>query len=124
MNKEQSKDWKISPGKPYPFGATPCQNGVNFALAAREAQKVNLALFDEAHLETPIREIELDPKINRTGHVWHIHLQNLPPFTVYGYRVFPDIKKNDSYLLLDPYAKIVPVHQHGVGTSTTSLTNL
>ncbi len=95
------------PGKPFPFGATDFQNGVNFAIAVKEAQRIFLCLFNENNQESPFKEIELDPNINRTGDIWHIHLQGLPPFVVYGYRVFSNFSKETSHLLLDPYAKLV-----------------
>lgn len=100
-------DLQILPGVPHPFGATNQLEGVNFAVAAKEAQKLSLCLFDEKNLEKPFKEIELDPLLNKTGDVWHIQIKDFPPFIIYGYRVFPDASQETSYLLLDPYAKAV-----------------
>lgn len=106
----EQTDLQISQGKPYPFGATTEPDGVNFALAAKEAQKMTLCLFDENHLEKPFKEIEFDPILNKTGDVWHIRIKGLPPFTVYGYRPFPTDTQKSPSLLLDPYTKAVASH--------------
>ena len=42
---------KTLPGKPYPLGATWLGDGVNFAVSAEHATKVELCLFD--NLDTP-----------------------------------------------------------------------
>lgn len=105
-------DLHILPGKPYPFGATPQSDGINFALAVKTAEKLTLCLFDENHLDKPFKEIELDPILNKTGDVWHVEIKGIPPFTLYGYRSFPIIDEKRSSLLLDPYAKGVASHPH------------
>lgn len=110
MTRQAPSDLHTFPGFPYPFGATAIANGINFAVAAKEAQKLSLCLFEENDQEIPFKEIELDPLINKTGQVWHILIQGLPPFVLYGYRVTPDQTKGESYLLLDPYAKLVASH--------------
>lgn len=106
IKNQKTDELKILLGAPYPFGATHCQEGVNFAIAAKEAQQLTLCLFDENDLTEPFQEIELDPLIHKTGEVWHICIQGLPQFSVYGYRVIP-FQGDTSYLLLDPYAKLV-----------------
>lgn len=110
MKKQGLSDLQISPGKPHPFGTSHLRDGINFAVAAKEAKKISLCLFDENHQEKPFAEFVLDPFVNKTGDVWHIFIKGLPPFVVYGYRLFPDATKDESYLLLDPYAKSVASH--------------
>jgi isoamylase len=111
MKKQISKNLQILPGKPYPFGASALEGGINFAIATSEAQALSLCLFEENNQEKPFQEIELDPLINKTGEVWHVQISGLPSFIVYGYRLFPDASnKENSYLLLDPYAKAVASH--------------
>lgn len=95
----------ISAGKPYPFGATIADNGINFAIAAKEAEKISLLLFDENNQKTPIAEFSLNPQINKTGDVWHIKVEGLPECVVYGYRLASGDGKSE--LLLDPYATSV-----------------
>jgi glycogen operon protein len=63
--------------------------------------------------EEPVIEIELDPRINKTGDVWHIFVHDLPPDLLYGYRVdgvfAPENghRFNPRTIVLDPYAKAV-----------------
>ncbi len=102
--------FQISSGKPYPFGATEEKEGINFAIYAKEVEKLSLCLFDENHPQIPFKEIELDPIHNKTGEVWHILVLGIPPFTAYGFRLTPIQPKDTSYLLLDPYAKAVASH--------------
>jgi len=100
------RDLQISSGFPLPFGASKQDEGVNFAIAAKKAQKLTLCIFDENDLENFI-EIKLDPDVNKTGDVWHIQIKGLPSCIIYGYRVFPDALQETSLLVLDPYAKAV-----------------
>jgi isoamylase len=92
------------PGDPYPFGATEGMGGFNFAIYIKEAIKVSLCLFNENDTQNPISEYVLDPKINTTGKVWHIFISELPPFSLYGFRV-------NGTIILDPYAKAVASHK-------------
>jgi isoamylase/glycogen operon protein len=94
----------ISEGSPLPFGVTPKEKGVNFSIYAKEAQDLFLCLFKEGQVE-PFQEIKLDPLKNKTGDVWHISIDNLPPSFVYGYRV--KLTDQSTHLLLDPYARCV-----------------
>lgn len=110
MKKQGTNDLQISPGKPWPFGATSWQDGFNFAIAAKEAQQLFLCLFNENNLEKPFKEIALDPILNKTGDVWHIHVKELAPFTIYGYRLFPKGLEETSYLVVDPYTKLIASH--------------
>jgi glycogen operon protein len=93
-----------------PFGATPRPGGVNFAVFARHASAVHLVLFREGRDE-PLAEIPLDPAVHRTGDVWHVLVHNLPPDTLYGYRVHGPSnpragqRYNPRVILLDPYAR-------------------
>ena len=99
-------------GHARPFGATPKPHGVNFALFSRHAQFVNLVLLQEAS-DRPLAEISLDPKINKTGDVWHIFVFDLPTDVLYGYRIngqfAPKIGHlfNPRVVVLDPYARII-----------------
>lgn len=103
-------DLTITPGAPYPFGITPVTDGMNFAVFAKDAEKLFLSFFDENDRSTPLREIELDPELNKTGDVWHIHIAGLPSFLLYNYRLILTDSQSDSHLLLDPYAKVVVSH--------------
>ncbi len=74
---------------------------------------MSLLLFDDPRAAVPLREITLDPLLNRTGDVWHVDVQGIGPGAFYLYRVDgpwqPDRGHlfNPDRLLLDPYVKAV-----------------
>ncbi len=96
------------PGCPYPLGATPDGEAVNFALFAGHAERVELCLFDRA---SGARETERVPLTERTADVWHACLDGVRPGQLYGYRVYGPYdpgrghRYNPHKLLVDPYAK-------------------
>ncbi|MFI0434758.1 MAG: glycogen debranching protein [Parachlamydiaceae bacterium] len=92
-------------GQPSPFGTSEQSEGINFAIAVKNAQQLFLSLFTEDQLDTPFKDIQLDPLVNKTGDVWHIQINGLPPFFVYGYRIFPS--PDFAGFTLDPYAKSI-----------------
>jgi glycogen operon protein len=102
--------YDTSRGECRPFGATQRPNGINFAVFSRHAHTVTLALFRPGE-EAPFQEIALDPKLNKTGDVWHICVHDLPHDTLYGFRVGGPFapraghRFNPGVVLLDPYAK-------------------
>jgi isoamylase len=104
--------FKTARGCCRPFGATPQDGGVNFAVFSRHAQAVSLVLFREGR-EEPIAEIPLDPRANKTGDVWHLFVYGLTTDILYGYRVSgPNTPKSchrydASAILLDPYARAI-----------------
>jgi glycogen operon protein len=95
-----------------PFGATRLPGGVNFAVFSRHAHRVHLVLFKEGEDE-PITEIPLDPKLNKTGDVWHVFVHGLTSDMQYGYRVHgPNAPKHGHRfdpraILLDPHAPAI-----------------
>jgi isoamylase len=95
----------ISPGEPFPIGATYDGRGTNFSLFSLAATKVQLCLFDDQDIETRIDLPEV------TALCWHVYLSDVKPGHRYGYRVHgpwaPDqgMWCNPNKLLLDPYAK-------------------
>src|SRR5208337_3206757 len=118
--------------------------GVNFAVFARHAERVHLVLSRQGHMG-PVAEIPLDPWLNKTGDVWHVFVHDLPPDTLYGYRVFGPFaphaghRFNPDVVVLDPYATSIsgassggcptsptgtatPASRAGGGSRTTSST--
>ncbi len=97
----------LSPGDPYPLGATWDGSGTNFSVFSQTAESVDLCLFDEAGAETRFELPEVD------AYVWHGYLEECEPGQLYGYRVHghydPEmgLRANHAKLLLDPYAKAV-----------------
>jgi len=95
------------PGQWHPLGATPDDEGTNFALWSESAQSVELCLIDDAGHET---RYALD---EHTHGVWHGYLPGVGAGQRYGYRVHgpwdPDRghRYNAAKLLLDPYARSI-----------------
>jgi isoamylase len=98
------------PGRPYPLGATWDGRGVNFALFAGRAEKVELSLFDDGPGWAEVHCVELT---ERTDQVWHAYLPDVAPGQVYGYRVdgpydpASGLRFNRNKVVLDPYAKTI-----------------
>lgn len=101
---------KVYPGSPYPLGATPSAEGVNFALFSRNATKVELCLFTDEKQEAQEERIELTA---HTHDIWHEFIPELKPGQHYGYRVHGPYEPanghrfNANKLLIDPYAKAI-----------------
>jgi glycogen operon protein len=90
-----------------PLGATPDKRGVHFALFSREAEAVELCLFEA----DGSRETARHRLTERRGEIWFDYLPGLRAGQVYGYRVYgpyrPEegLRFNAHKLLLDPYAR-------------------
>ena len=113
----QAKTEAMRPGKPYPLGAHWDGLGVNFALYAPHAEKVELVLFDHPDDRAPSQTFALP---ERTGPIWHGYLPSLRPGQLYGYRVYGPYQPekghrfNPNKVLLDPYARAIgrPLRWH------------
>ncbi|HON45089.1 MAG TPA: alpha-amylase family glycosyl hydrolase, partial [Planctomycetota bacterium] len=114
---KKQQNFHTKRGCPYPLGTTIYKHGINFAIFSEHATKVTLVLFS-LHEEQPWCEIELDPKINKTGNIWHIFIKNLLPNLRYSYRMdgIYNPKKGHFFqeekLLFDPYAKQLFPHSN------------
>ncbi len=101
---------RIWPGHPYPLGATWDGAGVNFALFAEHASKVELCLFASADDQREAHRITLTQYTDR---VWHAYLPDVLPGQLYGYRVHGPYEPanghrfNPNKVVLDPYAKLI-----------------
>ena len=84
---------KILPGRPYPLGANYDGRGTNFALFSRNAEKVELCLFDEKG-KTETDRIEL---AEYTDDVWHCYIVGIKPGQLYGYRVYGEYNPNSGH---------------------------
>ncbi|HEX8377767.1 MAG TPA: glycogen debranching protein GlgX, partial [Pedobacter sp.] len=100
----------VYPGDPYPLGATWDGKGVNFALYADHATRVELCLFYDAEDETEYARVKL---IERSHQVWHAYLPDVKPGQLYAFRVYGPYEPenghryNPNKLLIDPYAKAI-----------------
>lgn len=101
---------KQFPGHPYPLGATYDKKGVNFAIFAENADKVELCLFKNSKATHEYKRIQM---WERTHQVWHVYLPDIKPGQLYGYRVHgpydpqKGVRYNANKLLIDPYAKAI-----------------
>jgi isoamylase len=105
-------NYQVEPGSAHPLGAVLDKNGVNFSIFSENATSVKLLLFDKHDAPEPIQVIELDPKINKTFHFWHVYVKGLKAGVHYAYRVDgpQDLhgtghRFNKNKVLIDPYAK-------------------
>jgi isoamylase len=100
-------------GSPLPFGAKLRKDGVNFSILSRNAKSVSLVLFNSPDQDSGFEEIKLDSNINKTGDIWHIHVDGVKAGQLYGYRIdgpydpVNGFRFNRNKLLLDPYARAV-----------------
>ncbi len=101
---------RIWPGHPYPLGATWDGAGVNFAIYAENATKVELCLFDSADAQ---KEAHTIPLKEYTDKVWHAYLPDVLAGQLYGYRFHGPFdpskghRYNPNKVVLDPYAKLI-----------------
>jgi len=99
---------RVWPGRSDPLGATWDGMGVNFALFAEHATRVELCLYDDPRSREETERITL-PEV--TAFVWHGYFPDLRPGQLYGYRVHGPFapgrghRYNPSKLLIDPYAR-------------------
>jgi isoamylase len=102
-------------GNRFPLGATVTEDGVNFSVYSKNADAVDLLLFNTNGDSNPARTIHLDSRKNRTYHYWHTFVPDLRAGQIYGYRVHGPFKPelgmrfDSSKVLLDPYGKAVVV---------------
>jgi isoamylase len=95
----------VWPGTWRRLGATPDDGGTNFALFARNAEKVQVCIFDAGGRETRI------PLTESTFNIWHGYLPGVLAGTRYGFRVDGPfdpgrgLRFNPAKLLSDPYAR-------------------
>ncbi len=101
---------RLWPGHPYPLGATWDGAGVNFALFAENATKVELCLFESPGAKQEQHKITMK---EYTDKVWHAYLPDVLPGQLYGYRVHGPYEPehghrfNPNKVVLDPYAKLI-----------------
>ncbi|MFQ5731630.1 MAG: glycogen debranching protein GlgX [Planctomycetaceae bacterium] len=100
----------LQPVHSFPFGATPCERGFQFAVFSRSATAMRLLLYDDVRDREPSRRVEFDPA-HRCGDVWFVmvegvghgqlyHLQAEGPFD-------PErgMRFDSAARLIDPYAE-------------------
>ncbi|XP_019175308.1 PREDICTED: isoamylase 3, chloroplastic isoform X2 [Ipomoea nil] len=105
---------RVSPGLAHPLGASEVETGINFAIFSQHASAVTLRLILPESVDAGTIELALDPRINRTGDIWHICVEDLPRSGVqYGYCIDGPRSWNKGHrfdsrnVLIDPYAKLI-----------------
>jgi len=117
MDSQGKESWaaelRVGIGKPFPLGVSKYAQGANFAVYTEETDEVALILYPphqdkEGSRDLRRAELALDPKMNRTGQVWHIHIHPLLEGYEYMWRIGaePHIRFGKN-ICLDPYAKII-----------------
>ncbi|MFV0434162.1 MAG: glycogen debranching protein GlgX [Leucobacter sp.] len=99
----------VTPGRASPLGVTADSRGVNVAVWAPEATRVEFCLFGEGSAAAEER-IALP---YRDGDIWHAHLAGVGTGSRYGLRAdgphnpAEGLRFNPSKLLIDPYARAI-----------------
>jgi len=100
-------------GQSFPIGPMLISEGVNFCLFSKNAEQVDLLLFDNVEDVAPKEVISLDPSKNQTYHYWHVFVPSIRSGQLYGYRVIGPNDPSQGHrfdsekILLDPYSKSV-----------------
>ena len=99
--------YRITGGSPRVLGAHFDGEGVNFAVFSENAARIELCLFSADGR----KEKERIMLPERSGPVWHGHLDGLKPGSLYGYRAHGSYdpehghRFNPNKLLMDPYTR-------------------
>lgn len=100
---------RLTPGSHEPLGVTPTATGVNVAVFSAHATRIDFCLFDA----TGTRELARLPLPERTGDIWHCHIEGVRPGARYGLRAHGPFapekghRFNPYKLLLDPFATAI-----------------
>lgn len=115
---KKTKQHKTESGFPLPLGTTITPDGVNFSVFSRHAEQVSLLFFQSAS-GPKYAEIKLNPKINKTGDIWHVLVCDMDTSLRYGYRMLGpcDPERSGHFfqkdaILFDPYAKALTGGTH------------
>lgn len=109
--------WPDGAGTPAPLGAAylPDSDAYNFALYSTYASRVDLHLYRREDPAHPVFSLTLDPRVHKSGRVWHCRLPaaGLHDAELYGYQVDGPFdpaaghRFDPEKVLLDPYARKV-----------------
>ena len=75
---------QVRAGVPSPLGAHLHETGINFAIFSRHATAVSLLLFGSLQNHKPPAALALDPRLNRTGDIWHLWVDGIGAGTLYA----------------------------------------
>ena len=77
----RAADLDLSPGRPYPLGATYDGSGTNFSLFTEHGERVEVCLFDANGREARV------PLMEETAQIHHGFIAGIGPGQRYGFRV-------------------------------------
>jgi len=86
-------------------------DGVNFAVFSRNAESITLCLYESSGDAEACFEYRLDPRLNRTGDIWHVLVVGLGAGALYLWRADGPYlpakghRFNRHKALVDPYAR-------------------
>ncbi|HET7839746.1 MAG TPA: glycogen debranching enzyme, partial [Rectinemataceae bacterium] len=101
----------VRPGNPLPLGARLLAGGVDFSIFSRNAEAMTLCVYAHSTDGKPSFEYRLDPRLNKTGDIWHVHVPSLKAGALYLWRAegpylpHKGFRFNPHKALIDPYAK-------------------
>lgn len=110
-DRQAGHKWLIRPGYPWPMGVYFHDDGFNFTLYSRHAERVWLEFYETVESPQPLASFELHPSHHRTGDIWHIWIAPVSIGQLYGFRVDGPYRPHEGHrfnrnlLLLDPYAR-------------------
>ncbi len=102
-------------GTSAPLGATVQAGGVNFSIYSKNAERIELLLFDREDDAAPARVVVLDRRKHSTYYYWHVFVPDLTPGQLYAFRAIgpfqPErgLRFDGSKTLLDPYGRAVAI---------------
>jgi len=103
----------VERGRPDPLGATIDRDGVNFCVYSRNANLIELLLFDRADSAEPSHTIILNPERHRTDDYWHAWVAGIGHGQIYAFRAHgphaPDHghRFDAAKILIDPYSRAI-----------------
>lgn len=108
------KHYRVRRGRRYPPGATFDGRGTNFCIFSRQAERLELLLYNTPFTTTPFQVVPLDRQHHQTFFFWHVYLEGLPPGTWYTWRAWGPNDTSESgnrfnpdKELIDPWARVV-----------------
>lgn len=109
----------VEQGSPVPFGLAPEADAVNFAIFSRHATKMSVLIYAKPQDKEPMHELVFDPKLHKTGDVWHMRVKGLTLPIYYHYccgdnatTAQPGNCFNWEHRLIDPYAQAITAEGH------------
>ncbi len=116
------RQFRTDVGSRLPYGATWSKQGTNFSIFSREAQNLELQLYESQNSLEPFQVIKLDPNIHRTIFSWHVYVHDLSPGILYTWH----LQRPDGtwWVVLDPLALAVcdsNWHRHSPVSTSNSL---